>query len=191
MVIGLDVDNVISDFDKLVMEAIVKSGKKIVRTDTPLYKERFNWTSEEKNIYFQKNMEKLAKKLPVRKNARYVINKLKELGNEIVIISHRIAPDFGEPYETTYNWLKKNKIYFDTLVISKSIDKVEECKSLGVDVYLDDRVDAVKEMQKNGVNAVVMQTRYNVPLIKNVQFAKSWLDFYKNLKIGKYMLPLG
>ena len=191
MVIGLDVDNVIADFDKPVMEAIVKSGKKIVRTDTPLYKDRFDWTVEEKNKYFAKNIEKIAKKLPVRKNARFVINKLKELGNKIVIISHRISPDFGNPYNTTFNWLKKNKIYFDELVISNGIDKVGECKEKGVDVYLDDRVDAVKEMQKNGINAVVMQTRYNVPLIKNVQFAKSWLDFYKNLKIGKYMLPLG
>ena len=135
--------------------------------------------------------EKLAKKLPVRKNARFVINKLKELGNKIVVISHRISPDFGDPYNTTFNWLKKNKINFDTLVISKGIDKATECKELGVDVYLDDRVDAVKDMQKNGVNAVVMKTRYNMPLIKNVQYAKSWLDFYKNLKIGKYMLPLG
>ena len=191
MVIGLDVDNVIADFDKTVMEAIKKSGKKVIKTDTPLYKERFDWKEGEKEKYFAKNMEKLAKKLPLRKNARFVINKFCEMGHKVVIISHRISPDFGEPYTTTYNWLKKHKINFDTLVISKGIDKVAECKSLGVDVYLDDRVDAVREMQKNGINAVVMQTRYNMPLIKNIQYAKSWLDFYKNLKLGKYMLPLG
>lgn len=191
MVIGFDIDNVIADFDKVAMEKISKSGVKLIKTDTPSYAQRFDWTLEQKEEYFAKHVKNICQVLPIRKNVRFVLNNLIAGGHSVVLISFRNRDKgFGDLTKLTVKWLEKHKVPYTTLVISTSINKTDECKKYNVDVFLDDRVDAVLEMRKNGVNAVAMKTRYNGEEIKQTQNAQSWLDFYNKLKIGAYQVPL-
>ncbi len=191
MVIGFDIDNVIADFDKVVMEDISRSGIKLVNTNTPLYAKRFDWTPEQKEKYFADHVANLCAKLPVRKNVRLILNKLIAGGHSVVLISFRNKQkEFGDLTDVTIKWLEDKKIPYTSLIISTDANKTAECQKYNVDVFLDDRVDAVMEMRKNGVNAVAMKTRYNGEAVKQTQNAQSWLDFYNKLKIGAYQIPL-
>lgn len=185
MRIGLDLDNVISDFDKIIFEEMLKEDKNkrnsgIINPEAKYFTlGMFDWSNEEVCDFFANNMERMAKILPVRKNCKKVIDKLLEEGHEIYIVSNRVAPDYKEPEKTTIDWLRKNNINFTKLVISKGINKITEYNQLKLDIMFDDRDDACLQMRNDGVNCVLMLKKLNKNKApKNMPYVKSWIDLY-------------
>ena len=188
MRIGLDIDNVITDFDKTILEEFFKEDKNkrnngIVNANSRhITKGMFDWSNEEVEDFFCKNMENMAKILEPRIGVKYYMDKMIEDGHELYLISHRAYPHYNNPYETTIEWLEKNNINYTKLVLSKSPDKTDECNEYDIDIMVDDRVGQCKKMMDKGVKCIVMLTRYNYEDVKGIESVNDFKDLYRRIK---------
>lgn len=190
MRIGLDIDNVITDMDKSLLDEFIKEDKRkrnrgIINKNASITGGMFDWSKEEVKEFFCTHMERIAKTLDVRENAKYYIDKFLEEGHEVYLITHRAYPEYHEPEETTIKWLKDNEINYTKLIFSATPDKTIECKNNSIDVMIDDRVKQCKKMIENKVKCIVMLTRYNHSEAEGMEYAKNWDDLFS--KIKKYI----
>ena len=113
MKIGIDVDNVISNFNDTIVEAYLQHDKQLRNTGIINDKAKvfrrgmFDWTEEEEKDFYYSNIEKWANDFKPIKDAEYYIKKLKQDGNEIYIISGRENGEYRNPYKLTEEWLEK------------------------------------------------------------------------------------
>lgn len=187
MNIGLDIDNVISNFDLAVFKAFLKEDKLkrnrgIINKDALHINDgMFDWSRDEVVKFYANNMETIAKDLFLRKDCKKVMDRLLQEGHKLFLISHRVYPDYKHPEETTKEWLKKRKIKYTKLIISKNRDKTPECFANKIDVMFDDVCSQCKIMRNNGVNCILMLTKYNWREKENLPFVKSWNDLYNKI----------
>ncbi len=136
MKIGIDIDNVISDFNKKLLEEYKIHDKKlknpgiINKNADYIRKGMFDWSGDEEQNFYKNNIERIAKKLGVIDGAKKYIDKLHKDNHYIYIITGRDNGEYKEPYDMTKKWLAKNNIYYDNLVLTDSYDKhakTEKC----------------------------------------------------------------
>lgn len=186
MKIGLDIDNVITAFDESIYEEMIKEDKNkrnagIVNPNGDWIKYQFDWSQEEIEDFFNQNMERIAKKLKPRKDAKYYIDKLLNQGHEIYLISHRAYPHYEKPYETTINWLKENRISCTKLVLSESTNKTKECKEHQVDIMFDDVQSNCHKLIEGGVNCFLVGTKYNKKNREGLKVVENWKQIYQTI----------
>lgn len=79
MNIGIDIDNVLSDFDEVLLNDYKKHDKElrnngIVNNDVYIRK-MFDWSEEEEALYYKKNIERLASLFePIKDCSKYIKN---------------------------------------------------------------------------------------------------------------------
>ena len=183
MIIGLDIDNVISDFDGGMKPLFLKEDKNkrntgVIDNNLHYMKGMFDWSDEEVEEFLATVCEDCAKRLRIRRGAREYINKLIQDGHEIVLITYRKEPNFLNGEKTTKDWLKVKRINYHKLVLSASPNKTEECKKNNIDVMFDDRAGYVYKMREEGVNCVLVLTKYNLKERKNLPHVGSWKELY-------------
>lgn len=184
MRIGLDIDNVISDFDKTLLEEFIKEDKNkrnkgiINQYARHITRGMFDWTEEEVNVFLCDNMERIAESLDVRENAKEYIDKLISDGHEIYLISHRVYSHYNNPLEVTEKWLKEKEINYTKLILSKSTDKSPECIENKIDIMFDDVVSNCLKLRDKGVNVCLMGTKYNQMYKKDLPIVKEWSELY-------------
>lgn len=114
MRIGIDIDNVISNFNEELLKEYINHDKDLRNTGIInknakyIRNGMFDWSNEEENSFYINNIERIANKLELIENADKYINKLKEEGNQIYIISGRDNGEYTNPYDMTTNWLKNH-----------------------------------------------------------------------------------
>ncbi len=183
MIIGLDIDNVISDFDGGMQPLFLKEDKNkrntgVIDANLHYMKGMFDWSDEEVEEFLAVVCEDCAKRLRIRRGARKYINKLIQDGHEIVLITYRKEPNFLNGEKTTKDWLKAKRINYHKLVLSASPNKTEECKKNNIDIMFDDRAGYVYKMREEGVNCVLVLTKYNLKERKNLSHVGSWKELY-------------
>ena len=187
MRIGLDIDNVISDFDKTLLEEFIKEDKNkrnkgIINSYAKhITSGMFDWSKEEIKDFYINNMERIAEKLSVRGYAKYYIDKMLSDGHEIYLISHRVYPDYNNPLEITKKWLEKNKINYTKLILTKSTDKSPECLENKIDIMFDDVVSNCLKLRDSGVKVCLMGTRYNKLYKKDLPIVNDWKELYERV----------
>lgn len=62
--------------------------------------------------------EEIIKNIMLRDNVKETILKLKNKGYKIYIITSRSKGYHKDPYQISYDWLVKNEIYFDELIVN-------------------------------------------------------------------------
>lgn len=185
MILGFDIDNVVADLDKSLLNAFLKEDKKkrnagIVNPNaTHITEGMFDWSQEEVNDFLVKNMEKITYHLKPVKKAKYYIHQLKKKGYEIYLITGRNTRLFQNPEALTKKWLKRKKIDYDKLIFAEnSKDKTKECIENKINIFFDDRYFICELLQKQGIEAYVFQTRYNERYGINMPKVKDWEDLY-------------
>ena len=187
MNIGLDIDNVISDFDDAILKEFLLEDKKKRNVGVINKKARhinygmFDWSQEEVDEFYANNMERIAKSLKLRRNCKKYMDKLLEEGHNLILITHRVYPHYKNPEETTLDWLKAKSVNYTKLVLSNSADKIQECRENNVDIMIDDRASQCKKMRANGINCMLMFTRYNRREVEDLPFVTSWKNLYKQI----------
>ena len=190
MKIGIDIDNVISNFnDELLKEYIIHDkeikGNGIVNKNEYITK-MFNWTDEEEKRFYKENIERIAVNLkPIKDSIKYIY-KLKEIGCKIYIITGRDNGDYSDSYNMTVNWLKKYNIYYDELFIVDSYNshtKTEICLKNNIDIMIDDSKRMCEDIKKHGITAFLMDTPYNRDTNEFIR-VHTWKEIYKI--INKY-----
>ena len=190
MKIGIDIDNVISNFnDELLKEYIIHDkeikGNGIVN-ENEYIRRMFDWKKEDEINFYKENIERIAVNLKPIKNSVKYINKLKEIGCKIYIITGRDNGDYSDSYNMTLNWLKKYNIYYDELFIVDSYNshtKTEICLKNNIDIMIDDSKRMCEDIKKHGITAFLMDTPYNRDTNEFIR-VHTWKEIYKI--INKY-----
>lgn len=193
MRIGIDIDNVISNFnDTLLNEyliydktlrnnGIVNENAKYIRNGM------FDWNEDEEHSFYRNNIEKVAKKLGLIEGAKEYIDKLHNDGHIIYVITGRDNGDYTDPYNMTKTWLDSNHIYYDNLILTdayNSHSKTEICLEYNIDVMIDDSKRMCKDIKDNGIRALLMDTPYNRDT-NEFERVNSWKEIYNKLSNKK------
>ena len=89
--IGIDIDNVLSNFNEELLKEFLNHDKELRNTGIIdknadyITRGMFDWSKEEIDDFYYKNIERIAKNLNVIDKASEYIKKLKENGYEIYI----------------------------------------------------------------------------------------------------------
>ena len=191
MKIGIDIDNVISKFNEALLEEYIKHDKELRNTGiiNPkadyIRKGMFDWTEEEENDFYYNNIERIATNLKPINNSSYYIQKLKNDGNEIYIITSRNNGEYKEPLKLTKDWLNNYNIVYDRLILTNAYnkhEKTEVCIENNIDIMIEDSSSMCLDLIKNGIKVYTMNTPYNQ---KETSFDRvsNWKEIY--LKISK------
>ena len=191
MRIGVDIDNVLSNFNDVLLNKYIEhdksiNGKGIVNQDVDI-RDMFNWNKEYEEKFYKENIEYFASLFePIEECSKYV-KLLKEEGNTIYIISGRDNGEYSNPYKMTIDWLKKYDIVYDKLFLVdayNSHSKTEICLEYNIDVMIDDSKRMCKDIKDNGIRALLMDTPYNRDT-NEFERVNSWKEIYNKLSNKK------
>ena len=186
MKIGIDIDNVISNFNDTLLTEYLLHDKElrnsgiINKNADYIRKGMFDWNEDEENNFYTNNIERIAKKLGVIEGAKEYIDKLHDDGHIICIITGRDNGEYTEPYNMTKKWLEDNNIYYDNLILTNAYDKhakTKQCLEHNIDIMIDDSVRICSDCIENEITTILMDTPYNK--YSNIQRVKSWKEFYR------------
>lgn len=193
MRIGIDIDNVISNFNDTVVEAYLQHDKKLKNTGIINDKAKvfrrgmFDWSEEEEKEFYYKNIEKWANMIKPINGAEYYIKKLKQDGNEIYIISGRDNGEYKNPYKLTEEWLKKYNIIYDKLILTNAYnkrEKAEVCLKNNVNIMIEDSIETCVNLINNGIETYTMNTRFNQNDL-SLNRVSTWSEIYYKIS-SKY-----
>lgn len=194
MNIGIDIDNVISNFDEMLLQEFLIHDKElrnngIVNKNADyITRGMFDWTENEVSKFYHNNIERIAKSLSIIDGSREYIRKLKEDGHFIYIITGRDNGEYSDPHSMTREWLNKFDIYYDKLILTNDYKndkhgKTEKCFENDIDIMIDDSVHICMDCIENGITTLLMDTPYNKQVeIQRVHSWKEIYDFVSNYK---------
>ncbi len=189
MIIGLDIDGVMTDDDSYILDHMTKYcfENDIPDLDNPYaFESKCNWTNEIKNDYREKYFFSYIKNAIPRCYVSEITHKLHDDGNKLIIITARYKTnedsDIGSQMrEDTKKWLDNNNIYYDKICFTTS-PKTKEIALNNVDIMIDDSPEVIPEIVKL-THVFCFDNRYN----KNLEFSNmtrvfSWYDIYRKIK---------
>lgn len=193
MRIGIDIDGVLNSQYNFCIDYGTKFcneiGKfKLENVNAIDTVDMFLWGKEVAHQFWNKYRKDLAITLPAKKYASEVINKLKENGHEIYIITARKNNDewFSENLKNdveniTKKWLKKNEIYYDYISFDVK-DKGLYCRKHDIKYMIEDDPKNIIKLIGN-TNVVIFDQPYNRnDEFKSIIRAYSWYDVYSKIK---------
>lgn len=143
----------------------------------------FDWTEKEETEFYKNSIERIAIKLKPIHRATETIKKLKEDGNEIIIISGRNNGEYNNPYKLTEEWLAKYNIVYDKLILTNAYNKEEKanvCKENNIDIMIEDSTQTAVNIEKVGTKVLFMNTRYNKNN-ENFEKVSNWKEIYSKI----------
>ena len=186
MRIGIDIDGVLTDFEKWQLEVgskfFIKYNKNIVNPSGYDSEDVFDATKEMDSEFWHDYLYDYAKNEPARKFAGEVIDKLKNKGYKIYIITARYLTDRNddlgkEMRNIVIEWLKENSINYDKIIFSPE-DKFEICKENNINIMIEDKVENINNISEI-IPVVCFNASYNkVCNGKNIYRAYTWYDVY-------------
>ena len=186
MNIGIDIDGVLVDEDQYIIDCTSKyCFENNIEGFTNPYAcefEKFDWSKERVEDYRNQYFNEYVEDYPARMYASEIIKKLKEEGNNIIIITARHKSYYdAEMQEKIKKWLEKNNIYYDELIFAK-VPKLDEVKKYKIDLMIEDSVNTIVQL-KDIVKVFCYDARYNRDLkCDNVTRVFSWYDIYSKYK---------
>lgn len=187
MRIGIDIDNVISNFNDEMLKEYIKHDKElrnagIINENAEYFRDgMFDWSKKEEDEFYYNNVERIAKRLRTIAEAPETIKKLKEEGNEIIIISSRDNGEYTNPTEMTENWLKENNIIYDKLILTNKDEKGKACQENNIDIMIDDSINNCEQISSMGIKVFIMDTRYNQNA-NQFERVRDWKDIYEKIQ---------
>lgn len=185
MVIGLDIDDTITDTfgvmfgyaQKYTIEELNRSAKIDWLTSFPNHnyiQAMHKWSEEEETAFFRKYYKRICDETEPFPFAVETINKLKDEGHKIVLITARWDFDDISVRELTEDWIKRKNIHYDKLVVNAKT-KLEAVKENNVDIFIDDSFENCTSVAEGGIKTFIMDTRCNKGLDSpNITRIYSW-----------------
>jgi len=180
MRIGLDIDDTICNTFDLVLPCICEHFNLNYEKDK---KKRINYRDfdfEGFKEYALKNYNDIIPNSPLKKGVIKYIKKLRKRGHQIIFITGRDTTEFEDPYKITYDYLNKNKVPYDKLLVNR-LDKGNVCVEENIDIYFDDEPINYKNVEAKGVE-VYLFTKYSNELLDGYKRINSIKEIYKIIK---------
>lgn len=192
MRIGIDIDGVLTNFERWQIDYGSKYSYEnnigqIENADSYTSDKIFGWGDDVDDEFWYEYIVEYATNEKARPFAGEVIEKLKNEGNEIYIITARYFTDKekaeGKNMETIVSkWLKENKIYYDKLIFSPK-DKRKICLENKIDIMIEDSEKNINELSEILEKVICFDAAYNKECKKeNIIRCYSWYDIYSKIK---------
>ena len=192
MKIGIDIDGVLVDLERYVIDY---GTKMCIENQWPINlklneyfeKEKFSWTDEQEEEFWNKYLEKYVLETKPREFAKEVIKKLRKENNKIYIITARneegLPPEtYGKMQEFTKKWLLDNGIDNDELIFASDAEKLEQCLKNNIDIMIEDSPSNILNIS-NKIKVIKYDCQYNKNIEgKNIIMAYSWYHIYNIIK---------
>lgn len=191
MRVGIDIDGVITDIGRYILDYGTKfcceSGIKF-----ELHPEEYDeWkmleiTEEQAEKFWNKYLTYYATKGKPRKCVSEVIQRLKEQGHEIYIITARneegLPPEtYGTMQLMVKEWLAENDIIYDKLIFTNG-SKLPYCLENNIDIMIEDSPYNLRDIATK-VPVLCFDNSYNRDVNeKNITRVYSWYDILEKIK---------
>lgn len=188
MKIGIDIDGVILDYERILKTygdlydfiELKKDG--IVNRNEHYLRNRYDWTEEERMNFVNKYFLELSKNTPLIPGAKTVISMLKKEGNELIIISAR-GGMIEKMKDVALEKFKEEKISFNKYYW-KQDDKLEVAKKEKIDVMIDDSYDVCKKLSSNKIKTIYFRDK-DMKLLEQNEYLKevsNWGEIYRYIR---------
>ena len=165
--IGIDIDDTLVKTNEKAIEIIKREGYKLVD-----YYEKVDNLSE----FINKHFIEIVKTASLFENAKETIERLKDLGYRIVLISARAFQPGADTEEDTINYLKENNVLYDEILLRRP-NKVEACKQENVDYFIDDKEKTLDTLNEIGITCIKIKSIDKNP--SKYYSVNTWEDIYK------------
>ena len=185
MKIGIDIDGVILDYERVLKtygelySYIELNKRKLINPNEQYLTDRYNWTEEECENFIDKYFVKLSKKAELIPGAKDVIEMLQKEGNQFIIITAR-GYEREEMKIAAEEKLKKEGLKFDKYYW-KIKDKVEIAKKENIDIMIDDTYQICKKMSENKIKTIYLRDK-KMKKIEDEKYIKevsNWGEIYR------------
>ena len=191
MRIGIDIDGVLMDIERFIVDYGTKfCAENNLPIEVNLGKydkcKMLNLTEEQAVKFWNKYLVYYATKYQPRDFASEIVNKLKEEGHEIYIVTARCEwglPEeaYGKMKEFVDKWLKDNSIYYDKIIYTEG-SKLPYCIGNYVELMIEDSPKNVEELSTK-IPVLCFDCKYNESVEgKNITRVYSWYDIYDKIK---------
>lgn len=185
MRIGVDIDNVLSNFNEVLLNDYINHDKRLrnkgIVNDNVYIRKMFDWSEDEEKQYYKDNIERLAGLFKPIKDCSKYIKKLRDNGNYICIISGRDNGEYSDPYNMTIDWLKKYDIEYDKLILTNAYnhqEKADVCIENNIDIMIDDSINVCIKCFLNNIKPLLFNTEYNKSETGYTR-VNSWEEIYE------------
>ncbi len=175
MRIAVDIDDTLN-----VVDRVGRAGAYIERNNLPFklvndrscaFAETFDWSYEDVLKFVREGGIVAFTDAEARKWAKEVLEGWRKEGHEVIIITARLKEWFGNPEKVSRDWLEKRHIPYDDLVAEIPFgEKGSYCAGHGIDILVDDNIEACLNAQANGVRAVLAVGRHNIDRAKEIRY---------------------
>lgn len=198
MRIGIDIDGVLTDVERWQLDYGSKFyyeryQKEIVNFEGYDTNQIFNVDDKLDEEFWREYFKEYSLNVEARKFANEVIDKLKQEGHQIYIITARGSflshsadvMSIEENQQIVLNWLKNNHINYDKIIFSPE-DKLDICKENNIDLMIEDKVDNINKISKI-IPVICFHAGYNKDCKNsNIIRCYSWYDIYSKInKLAK------
>ncbi len=191
MRIGIDIDGVITDMERFIADYGTKfciENNLPIEIETGYYDESkaFHWTEEQTVKFWNEYLVYYATKYAARDFASEVIQKLKEEGHEIYIVTARndygLTKEYiGKMKQIVDAWLKDNNIYYDKIIYTEG-SKLPYCVGNYIELMIEDSPEQIKNVAEK-LPVFCFDNQYNREVKgKNITRVYSWYDVYDKIK---------
>lgn len=192
MKIGIDLDGVIFDTEKtfrvyseLYDMLELKQNSKENNYELKL-QDRFNWSEEQINDFFNKYCRKIMKETSFMPGAKEVLKMLKKDGHSLIIITARGGFD-KEVINITHDRLKKANMDIFDKYFFEAKDKAKICQDEGVFVMIDDSLNICKSVSSEKIHSIYLK---DAPSSKTkdslyLKTLYNWGEIYRYLNENK------
>ena len=188
MNIGIDIDGVLTDLERSMIDYGTKynieHGIKIDLHPEEYYeKNKFGWTLEQEEKFWNQYLEKYIKESTVRGYAKEIIDKLIHEGHSIFIITARNEyglpqQSYGKMQEMTKQWLEKNNIKYKELIFADDDEKLNQCIANNIDIMIEDSPKNILNISQK-IPVIKFDSQYNKNIKgDNIVNAYSWYQIY-------------
>ena len=188
MKIGIDVDGVILDYEKELlvraeifdMEKCRGNGK--IHLDAYLVQDKYDWTENEKKQFIQENLREISQNAMIMAGAKYVLDKLREMGHQLMIISTR-GIEGNDLIDIVTEKLDEAKMKFDKY-FWKEKNKLKICQEENIDIMIDDNSVTCQKMADCKIRTLYFRGIRGWDLEENeyLKEVNNWGEVYRTIK---------
>ncbi len=188
MKIGIDLDGVVFDSEKefRILSEIydmkeLKQNSKLDNREVS-FQRRFDWTDEQSEEFFNKNIKWIIENANVMPGAKRVLKMLKDEGNELIVITARGGKD-EEIIDISQNKIKENGMdIFDKYFYAVK-NKAEICRNEGIDVMIDDTTQNCIDISNEGIKTLYFRDGASFELAESnlIKTVYNWGEVYREL----------
>lgn len=192
MNIGIDIDDTISNtFESAIIyakEYIKDELKREPKVDMSKVRDHyyirdmFNLSNEEAENFWEKYYTKIIDNVEPKKLSVEMINKLKEEGNNIIIITARWNSEEIDAFKISEKWLKKYNFNFDKMYVGIE-NKAEIAVKENINLFIDDSIRNCEEVSAVGIKSYLFDSETNKHINQqdNIDRVYSWEEIYSKV----------